>query len=85
MIVAKTIVLVINIGPIRIPGSNALISTGNLTLSENVIISAGKIPKIIVSKTIIKVGKNIIQESSRFFLLLIFCSDNIKLDVKLSS
>ncbi len=77
--------LLIKIGNIQIPGSNALISTGNLTLSESIIISAGNIPKITVNKTIIKVGKNIIQESKRFFLLLIFCSDNIKLDVKLGS
>ena len=55
--------LTIKIGNIQIPGSKALISIGNPTLSENVIISAGNIPKINVSKTIIKVGKNIIQES----------------------
>ena len=72
-------------GNIQTPGSKGLVSAGNLTLSESVISSAGNIPKIIVTKTIIKVGKNIIQESKRFFLLLTFCSDNIKLDVKLGS
>jgi len=41
----------------------AVISTGNLNLSENTISSAGNIPKIIVNDTIIKVGKNTIQES----------------------
>jgi len=55
--------LTIKIGNAQIPGSKALISIGNLTLSENVIISAGNIPKIIVNDTTIKVGKNIIQES----------------------
>ena len=83
--VVKIIALLIKIGNIQIPGSKILISTGNLTLSENAIINAGNIPKITVDNTIIKVGKNIIQEIRRFFLLLVFCSDNIKLDVKLGS
>ena len=72
-------VLLIKIGNIQTPGSKALISTGNLTLSENVISSVGNIPKINVNKTIIKVGKNTNQEIRRFFLLLIFCSDNYKI------
>jgi len=55
--------LLINIGNIQIPGSKALFSTGNLALSESMIINPGNIPKINVNKTIIKVGKNIIQES----------------------
>ena len=63
MIVVKHIVLVINIGNIQAPGSNMLISTGNLTLSENIITKAGNIPKIKMIKTIIKVGKNANQES----------------------
>jgi len=83
--VVKIIALLIKIGNIQIPGSKILISTGNLTLSENAIINAGNIPKITVGNTIIKVDKNIIQEIRRFFLLLVFCSDNIKLDVKLGS
>ena len=83
--VVKIIALLIKIGYIQIPGSKALISTGNLTMSENAIINAGNIPKITVGKTIIKVDKNIIQEIRRFFLLLVFCSDNIKLNVKLGS
>ena len=58
MIMVKITALVIKIGPIQTPGSKALISTGNLTLSENVISSAGNIPKINVNKTIVKVGKN---------------------------
>ena len=77
--------LPINNGNIQIPGSKALLIAGNLALSENIIINAGNIPKIIVNKTIIKVGKNTIQESRRFFLLLTFCSDNIELDIKLAS
>ncbi len=77
--------LTIKIGNIQIPGSKASISPGYLILSENIICSAGNIPKINVNKTIIKVGKNIIQEIKRFFLLLVFCSCNIKLDVKLGS
>ena len=60
----KIIELVIKMGNIQIPGSKALTSPGNLILSENTITSAGNIPKIIVNDTIIKVGKNIIQESS---------------------
>ena len=71
-------------GNIQIPGSKGLISTGNLVLSENIIDSTGNIPKIIVSKTIVKVGKNTIQESSWFFLEISF-SDNIELDVKKDS
>ncbi len=62
----------INIGNIQVPGSKALLITGNLILSKNNIMSAGNICKIIVNKTIITVGKNVIQESRRFFLLLIF-------------
>jgi len=58
----KIIVLLIKIGNIQNPGSKALISIGNLTLSENPIINAGNIPKINVNKTIIKVGKNTNQE-----------------------
>ncbi len=54
--------LLIKIGNIQNPGSKALISTGNLTLSENAISNAGNIPKINVNKTIIKVGKNTNQE-----------------------
>ena len=56
--------LLIKIGNIQIPGSKTLISSENLTLSENTISSAGNIPKIIVNKTTIKVGTNIIHESS---------------------
>ncbi len=75
----KIIALLIKIGNIQNPGSKTLISTGNLTLSENVISSAGNIPKINVNKTIIKVGKNTNQEIRLFFLLLIFCSGNYKI------
>ena len=77
--------LPINNGNIQIPGSKGLLIAGNLVLSDNIIINAGNIPKIIVYKTTARVGKNIIQESRRFFLLLTFCSDNIKLDDKLGS
>ena len=55
--------LLIKIGAIQIPGSKALNSMGNLSLSKNAIGSAGNITKIVASETIIKVGKNIIQES----------------------
>jgi len=55
--------LLIKMGTVQIPGSKALTSTGNLTLSKNAIGNAGNIPKITDSETIIKVGKNIIQES----------------------
>ena len=73
--------LLINIENIQTLGSQTSISTGYLNLSENVINSAGKIPKINVIKTIIKVGKNDNQESRWFFSLLIFFSDNINRDI----
>ena len=55
--------LLIKTGKNQTPGSKALISTGNLTLSKKIICNVGKSPKNIVSKTIAKVGKNTIQES----------------------
>jgi len=64
--------LVIKTGNNQIPGSNALIAPGTLALSENIIWSAGNIPKIIVIEIIIKVGKNTIQESRWFFLPITF-------------